>query len=69
MLEPTTAANRQQILDAIFRLQSEGSANAETHRVFVEELTGTLQVIALGAKVQADFNQGASGRLGTVQLR
>lgn len=89
---------------------------AEAHRVFVEELTGTLQVIALDAKVQVDFNpqvvrqyrligyenravadqdfrndsvdagelgaghtatalyavqlhEGASGRLGTVQLR
>lgn len=29
---------------------------AEAHRVFVEELTGTLQVIALDAKVQVDFN-------------
>ncbi len=89
---------------------------AEAHRVFVEELTQTLQVIALDAKVQVDFNpqvvrqyrligyenraiadhdfrndavdagelgaghtatalyavqlhEGASGRLGTVQLR
>src|SRR5690606_2599062 len=29
---------------------------AEAHRVFVEELTQTLQVIALDAKVQVDFN-------------
>lgn len=29
---------------------------SEAHRVFVEELTGTLQVIALDAKVQVDFN-------------
>jgi Ca-activated chloride channel family protein len=29
---------------------------AEAHRIFVEELTGTLQVIAPDAKVQVEFN-------------
>ena len=32
---------------------------AEAHRVFVENLTGTLQVIARDAKVQVDFNPEA----------
>ena len=32
---------------------------AEAHRVFVENLTGTLQVIAKDAKVQVDFNPEA----------
>jgi Ca-activated chloride channel homolog len=35
---------------------------AEAHRVFVEELTGTLQVIALDAKVQVDFNPDTVSR-------
>lgn len=35
---------------------------AEAHRVFVEELTGTLQVIALDAKVQVDFNPDVVSR-------
>ena len=34
----------------------------EAERIFVENLTGTLQVIALDSKVQVDFNPGVVSR-------
>ena len=35
---------------------------SEARRIFVEDLTGTLQVIASDAKVQVDFNPGVVSR-------